>query len=163
MIENQAVKYVGGFICLVFGLLAAYGIYSGLYKKANDTDYAYVGKYALFVDQEGNVEDVSKKGDLLLVKNDGSYAKGDTILFTYHGMGRLARVSKTSGTKCYLTDSFNSFDSEYEIQSYDVAGRVIGRVRGLGTFYNIICTPYASVIILVMLVFFGMTTLRRNN
>ena len=64
MIDNQAVKYVGGFICLVFGLLAAYGIYSGLYKRANDTDYAYVGKYALYVDQEGNVEDVSKKGDL---------------------------------------------------------------------------------------------------
>jgi hypothetical protein len=163
MIENQGVKIVVAIICLIFGVLGVYGIYSGLYKRANATDYAYVGKYALYVDQEGNVEDVSKQNDLLLIRNDGSYTKGDTILFTYHGMGKLAKITKSSGGKYYLTDSYNSFDSEYQIESYMIAGRVIQRYRGLGWLYNIICTPYASIIILILLFFFGMTTLRRNE
>ena len=163
MIENQGVKTVVAIVCVIFGVLSIYGIYSGLYKKAHDTDYAYIGDYALYVDDEGNVEDTSKKGDLLLIKKDDTYAKGEVILFDHHGDGRLARISKTSGAKYYLTDSYESFDSEYEITNVLIVGRVTSRFNKLGLLYNIICTPYASIIILVMLFFFAMTTLRRNE
>lgn len=163
MIENQGVRFVIGFICFIFGILAIYGIYSGFYKKSHDTEYAYLGNYALWVDKEGNVEDVSKQGDLLLIKKEDSYNRGDTVLFDYHGVGRLAKISKTTGSKYYLTDSFNTFDSEYEITTNTIVGRSITRFSKLGLLYNIICTPYASIIILVLLFFFAMTTLRRNE
>ena len=101
-------KIVVLLLMVILGVLAAYNIYSFGYRLLLGTKYAYLGGYATHQVNEDNMAPEYKKGDLVILKKNDIYKIDDTILYSYHGSYRLAKVVDYSNGIYTITDNLNS-------------------------------------------------------
>ena len=104
------VKVVVLLLIVILGVLAAYNIYSFGYRLLLGTKYAYLGGYATHQVNEDNMAPEYKKGDLVILKKNDIYKIDDTILYSYHGSYRLAKVVDYSNGIYTITDNLNSIE-----------------------------------------------------
>ena len=115
-------KIVVLLLMVILGVLAAYNIYSFVYRLLLGTKYAYLGGYATHQVNEDNMAADYKKGDMVILKRNDVYKIDDTILYNYHGSYRLAKVVDYSNGIYTITDNLNSIEDGYTVTDEMIIG-----------------------------------------
>ena len=139
------VKVVVLLLIVILGVLAAYNIYSFGYRLLLGTKYAYLGGYATHQVNEDNMAPEYKKGDLVILKKNDIYKIDDTILYSYHGSYRLAKVVDYSNGIYTITDNLNSIEDGYTVNDKMIIGYTIESYKNYGLIYSIITSPLSIV------------------
>lgn len=139
------VKIVVLILMVVLGLLAIYNIYSLGYKLLTDRKYAYIGPYATHLVNEDNMAPKFKKGDMVIIKKNSIYKIDDTILYSYHGSYRLAKVTDYSNGIYSIHDNLDSIESGYNVTDDMIIGFATDTVKDFGAIYSIITSPISIV------------------
>ena len=138
-------KIVVLLLMVILGVLAAYNIYSFGYKLLLGTKYAYLGGYATHQVNEDNMAPEYKKGDLVILKKNDIYKIDDTILYSYHGSYRLAKVVDYSNGIYTITDNLNSIEDGYTVNDKMIIGYTVESYKNYGLIYSIITSPLSIV------------------
>ena len=138
-------KIVVLLLMVILGVLAAYNIYSFGYRLLLGTKYAYLGGYATHQVNEDNMAPEYKKGDLVILKKNDIYKIDDTILYSYHGSYRLAKVVDYSNGIYTITDNLNSIEDGYTVNDKMIIGYTIESYKNYGMIYSIITSPLSIV------------------
>lgn len=138
-------KIVVLLLMLVLGILAAYNIYSFGYKLLLGTKYAYLGGYATHQVNEDNMAPDYKKGDMVILKKNNIYKIDDTILYSYHGSFRLAKVLDYSNGIYTITDNLDSIETGYRVTDDMIIGYVTDTLRDFSAIYSVITSPLSIV------------------
>ncbi len=138
-------KIVVLLLMVILGVLAAYNIYSFGYRLLLGTKYAYLGGYATHQVNEDNMAPEYKKGDLVILKKNDIYKIDDTILYSYHGSYRLAKVVDYSNGIYTITDNLNSIEDGYTVNDKMIIGYTIESYKNYGLIYSIITSPLSIV------------------
>lgn len=138
-------KVVVLLLMVVLGALAIYNIYSFGYKLLLGTKYAYLGGYATHQINEDNMAPEFKKGDMVILKKNSIYKIDDTILYSYHGSYRLAKVTDYSNGIYSITDNINSIESGYKVTDDMIVGFATDTLRNFGVIYSVITGPLSIV------------------
>lgn len=138
-------KIVVLLLMVILGVLAAYNIYSFGYRLLLGTKYAYLGGYATHQVNEDNMAPEYKKGDLVILKKNDIYKIDDTILYSYHGSYRLAKVVDYSNGIYTITDNLNSIEDGYTVNDKMIIGYIIDSYKNYGLIYSIITSPLSIV------------------
>ena len=139
------IKVVVILLMIVLGILAVYNIYSFGYRLLLGTKYAYLGGYATHQVNEDNMAPEYKKGDLVILKKNDIYKIDDTILYSYHGSYRLAKVVDYSNGIYTITDNLNSIEDGYTVNDKMIIGYIIDSYKNYGLIYSIITSPLSIV------------------
>ena len=139
------VKVVVLLLIVILGVLAAYNIYSFGYRLLLGTKYAYLGGYATHQVNEDNMAPEYKKGDLVVLKKNDIYKIDDTILYSYHGSYRLAKVVDYSNGIYTITDNLNSIEDGYTVNDKMIIGYTVESYKNYGLIYSIITSPLSIV------------------
>lgn len=142
-------KIVVLLLMVILGVLAAYNIYSFGYRLLLGTKYAYLGGYATHQVNEDNMAPEYKKGDLVILKKNDIYKIDDTILYSYHGSYRLAKVVDYSNGIYTITDNLNSIEDGYTVNDKMIIGYIIESYKNYGLIYSIITSPLSIVFFMV--------------
>ena len=138
-------KIVVLLLMVILGVLAAYNIYSFGYRLLLGTKYAYLGGYATHQVNEDNMAPEYKKGDLVVLKKNDIYKIDDTILYSYHGSYRLAKVVDYSNGIYTITDNLNSIEDGYTVNDKMIIGYAVESYKNYGLIYSIITSPLSIV------------------
>ena len=138
-------KIVVLLLMVILGVLAAYNIYSFGYRLLLGTKYAYLGGYATHQVNEDNMAPEYKKGDLVILKKNDIYKIDDTILYSYHGSYRLAKVVDYSNGIYTITDNLNSIEDGYTVNDKMIIGYTVESYKNYGLIYSIITSPLSIV------------------
>ena len=138
-------KIVVLLLMVILGVLAAYNIYSFGYRLLLGTKYAYLGGYATHQVTEDNMAPEYKKGDLVILKKNDIYKIDDTILYSYHGSYRLAKVVDYSNGIYTITDNLNSIEDGYTVNDKMIIGYAVESYKNYGLIYSIITSPLSIV------------------
>ena len=138
-------KIVVLLLMVILGVLAAYNIYSFGYRLLLGTKYAYLGGYATHQFNEDNMAPEYKKGDLVILKKNDIYKIDDTILYSYHGSYRLAKVVDYSNGIYTITDNLNSIEDGYTVNDKMIIGYAVESYKNYGLIYSIITSPLSIV------------------
>lgn len=138
-------KIVVLLLMLILGILAAYNIYSFGYKLLLGTKYAYLGGYATHQVNEDNMAPDYKKGDMVILKKNNIYKIDDTILYSYHGSFRLAKVLDYSNGIYTITDNLDSIETGYRVTDNMIIGYVTDTLRDFSAIYSVITSPLSIV------------------
>ena len=138
-------KIVVLLLMVILGVLAAYNIYSFGYRLLLGTKYAYLGGYATHQVNEDNMAPEYKKGDLVILKKNDIYKIDDTILYSYHGSYRLAKVVDYSNGIYTITDNLNSIEDGYTVNDKMIIGYAVESYKNYGLIYSIITSPLSIV------------------
>ena len=138
-------KIVVLLLMVILGVLAAYNIYSFGYRLLLGTKYAYLGGYATHQVNEDNMAPEYKKGDLVILKKNDIYKIDDTILYSYHGSYRLAKVVDYSNGIYTITDNLNSIEDGYTVNYKMIIGYTVESYKNYGLIYSIITSPLSIV------------------
>ena len=138
-------KIVVLLLMVILGVLAAYNIYSFGYRLLLGTKYAYLGGYATHQVNEDNMAPEYKKGDLVILKQNDIYKIDDTILYSYHGSYRLAKVVDYSNGIYTITDNLNSIEDGYTVNDKMIIGYTVESYKNYGLIYSIITSPLSIV------------------
>lgn len=138
-------KIVVLLLMVILGVLAAYNIYSFGYRLLLGTKYAYLGGYATHQVNEDNMAPEYKKGDLVILKKNDVYKIDDTILYSYHGSYRLAKVVDYSNGIYTITDNLNSIEDGYTVNDKMIIGYITDSYKNYGLIYSIITSPLSIV------------------
>ena len=138
-------KIVVLLLMVILGVLAAYNIYSFGYRLLLGTKYAYLGGYATHQVNEDNMAPEYKKGDLVIIKKNDIYKIDDTILYSYHGSYRLAKVVDYSNGIYTITDNLNSIEDGYTVNDKMIIGYTVESYKNYGLIYSIITSPLSIV------------------
>lgn len=138
-------KIVVLLLMVILGALAAYNIYSFGYRLLLGTKYAYLGGYATHQVNEDNMAPEYKKGDLVILKKNDIYKIDDTILYSYHGSYRLAKVVDYSNGIYTITDNLNSIEDGYTVNDKMIIGYAVESYKNYGLIYSIITSPLSIV------------------
>lgn len=138
-------KIVVLLLMVILGALAAYNIYSFGYRLLLGTKYAYLGGYATHQVNEDNMAPEYKKGDLVILKKNDIYKIDDTILYSYHGSYRLAKVVDYSNGIYTITDNLNSIEDGYTVNDKMIIGYTVESYKNYGLIYSIITSPLSIV------------------
>lgn len=139
------VKVVVLLLIVILGVLAAYNIYSFGYRLLLGTKYAYLGGYATHQVNEDNMAPEYKKGDLVVLKKNDIYKIDDTILYSYHGSYRLAKVVDYSNGIYTITDNLNSIEDGYTVNDKMIIGYITDSYKNFDLIYSIITSPLSIV------------------
>ncbi len=139
------VKVVVLLLIVILGVLAAYNIYSFGYRLLLGTKYAYLGGYATHQVNEDNMSPEYKKGDLAVLKKNDVYKIDDTILYSYHGSYRLAKVVDYSNGIYTITDNLNSIEDGYTVNDKMIIGYITDSYKNFDLIYSIITSPLSIV------------------
>lgn len=139
------VKVVVLLLMVILGVLAAYNIYSFGYRLLLGTKYAYLGGYATHQVNEDNMAPEYKKGDLVVLKKNDIYKIDDTILYSYHGSYRLAKVVDYSNGIYTITDNLNSIEDGYTVNDKMIIGYITDSYKNFDLIYSIITSPLSIV------------------
>ena len=138
-------KIVVLLLMVILGVLAAYNIYSFGYRLLLGTKYAYLGGYATHQVNEDNMAPEYKKGDLVILKKNDIYKIDDTILYSYHGSYRLAKVVDYSNGIYTITDNLNSIEDGYTVNDKMIIGYITDSYKNFDLIYSIITSPLSIV------------------
>ena len=138
-------KIVVLLLMVILGVLAAYNIYSFGYRLLLGTKYAYLGGYATHQVNEDNMAPEYKKGDLVILKKNDIYKIDDTILYSYHGSYRLAKVVDYSNGIYTITDNLNSIEDGYTVNDKMIIVYAVESYKNYGLIYSIITSPLSIV------------------
>lgn len=138
-------KIVVLLLIVILGVLAAYNIYSFGYRLLLGTKYAYLGGYATHQVNEDNMAPEYKKGDLVVLKKNDIYKIDDTILYSYHGSYRLAKVVDYSNGIYTITDNLNSIEDGYTVNDKMIIGYITDSYKNFDLIYSIITSPLSIV------------------
>ena len=138
-------KIVVLLLMVILGVLAAYNIYSFGYRLLLGTKYAYLGGYATHQVNEDNMAPEYKKGDLVILKKNDIYKIDDTMLYSYHGSYRLAKVVDYSNGIYTITDNLNSIEDGYTVNDKMIIGYAVESYKNYGLIYSIITSPLSIV------------------
>lgn len=138
-------KIVVLLLMVILGVLAAYNIYSFGYRLLLGTKYAYLGGYATHQVNEDNMAPEYKKGDLVVLKKNDIYKIDDTILYSYHGSYRLAKVVDYSNGIYTITDNLNSIEDGYTVNDKMIIGYITDSYKNFDLIYSIITSPLSIV------------------
>ena len=138
-------KIVVLLLMVILGVLAAYNIYSFGYRLLLGTKYAYLGGYATHQVNEDNMAPEYKKGDLVILKKNDIYKIDYTILYSYHGSYRLAKVVDYSNGIYTITDNLNSIEDGYTVNDKMIIGYAVESYKNYGLIYSIITSPLSIV------------------
>ena len=138
-------KIVVLLLMVILGVLAAYNIYSFGYRLLLGTKYAYLGGYATHQVNEDNMAPEYKKGDLVILKKNDIYKIDDTILYSYHGSYRLAKVVDYSNGIYTITDNLNSIEDGYTVNDKMIIGYTVESYKNYSLIYSIITSPLSIV------------------
>lgn len=154
---NPTVGVVIGAILVIMLILLAYIIYCAVYTASNGTDYAYLGDYALFINEEDNLAPDYEKNDLVFVKKETYYSTNQIVVYNYNSSYRLGYVVKTSTSKYYIGDAMStSFDKLYETTYDKIVGSAQNRIGGVGGLFKILTSTVSLIVIIVVFALFIM-------
>ena len=156
---NPTFTVIIGIILVIMLEFLLYTIYCVVYKASRDSDFAYLGEYTTFVNQEDNMAPEYEKNDLLIVRMETYYSTAQTVLYKYNSSYRLGVVNKTSTSKYYVADAMNSDNDKQIIVTYpEIVGSVNKNLGGIGSIFNFMTSPIAMVITAVTFLLFIMFT-----
>lgn len=107
--------------------------------------------YGVAVVLSGSMEPELSKGDMIIVKNTGDYSVGDVVVYQDVRSLVVHRIVETDG-KAVTTkgDANNTSDRSIDISS--VKGEVLFAIPFVGNVVNLLKTPLATLVIIVVAV-----------
>lgn len=160
----QIGRYLIGCVAFILGIIAIFTIYGIGYNMLKDTEYAnFFGYYAHEL-KENNMDPDYKPNDLVILKGDYSYNTDDIVLFKYKSSYRLGVVKDLSMDRYVIQDNKETIDSDYDITSEMIVGKVVFKIAGFASIFGILTSP-VTVICIVIFIFgyFFLTTGDRDK
>ena len=152
---NPVFTVIIGIILAIMLFFLLYTIYCVVYKASRDSDFAFLGGYTTFVNQEDNMAPEYGKNDLILVKEETYYTTSQVVLYKYNTSYRLGTVCKTSTSKYYMGNSMNTApEDQIIVESTDVLGSAYKNFGAIGGIFNFLMSPMSMVITAVLFLLF---------
>jgi hypothetical protein len=148
---NPAVGVVIAVILGIMLLFMAYTIYCVVYKASRDSDFAYLGDYTTYINEEDNLAPEYSKGDLITVRRETYYSTSQVIVYKSAGSYRMGKVVMTSTSKYYVGDSMSAKGDDLKEITYDeIVGSANKNLGGIGAVFTFLTSPIAMVITAVL-------------
>lgn len=143
-------------LIFVVVIIASFAIYSFIFLDIMNKDYVSVFGYTYFYVASGSMSPSVNVGDVVVVKIDSDYSKGDIITYNSNGDFVTHRVISVDGDIVTTKgDANNTKDSS--ISGDSVIGKVSFILPKVGIWKNVFMTPKVLFTLILTLVLFSFT------
>jgi signal peptidase len=144
------------FLLVIVVIISFFSIYSYVSINILDNSYVNVFGYTFFEVVSGSMGESIKVDDLVIVKINSSYKKGDIITYYSDGDFITHRVVSIDGDKIITRgDANNGNDSP--INDSVVLGKVVYIASNVGIWKRVFMNPKVFISLLITLVLFSFT------
>lgn len=159
---KKLIKFFKYTLVIILVFLAIICISVFIQTKVNPNKIPSIFGYKPFIALSGSMETEFYKGDLVIVKkvNINSLQEKDIIAFRDENnhvvTHRIVSISKNNKELQFVTkgDNNNTADDGI-VNSKDVEGKYVGKLKGLGNIFLVLQKPITLFIILGIIVIFG--------
>lgn len=157
-------RFIIGILVSVLAIIAIFTVYGIGYNMLNDTEYAnFFGYYAHEVDTDNMAPDY-KINDLVILKEDYSFNTDDVVVYKSKTTYKIGKIVDLAAGEYKVTDNVESVPEDFVVTTDGIVGKVVFRLSGFATTFNILSSP-VTVVISAILVFayFFLTTGDRDK
>ena len=104
--------------------------------------------YGSAVVLSGSMEPELSKGDLIIVKESGSYGAGDVVVYQENNILIVHRIISVEEDQITTKGDANPVADE-PVKASAVRGEVVASIPFVGTFVNLLKTPFGTVYIII--------------
>lgn len=140
-----AERIIIGLLILVLILAAMLSVKKFVSKDSVPKLFGY--SYLIVV--SGSMEPSISVDDLIIIKEEDSYAAGDVITFARSNDLVTHRIEEITDTG-YITKGDANNTKDEEIKSEDVKGKVVAKIPKIGLLYRSILSPIGIAIIIAL-------------
>lgn len=142
-------NWIRRIILVVVGLVLGLNVYMLNASRLMGNKIPMPFGYGMAVILSGSMEPEMSVGDLIIVYESNDYVIDDIVVFQESGMLVTHRIIEMNDNEIITKGDANNVEDE-PIQLNQIKGEVILCIPMIGNFINILKTPIATVIIIIL-------------
>lgn len=149
-------QFLVNLLIVLIVIITFFSIYSFVFINVLDKDYVSIFGYTYFEVVSGSMEPAIGVNDIVIVKLDEEYEKGDIVTYISGGDFVTHRVVEI-GIDNVITKGDSNNTRDRTIDSASIIGKVCYVIPNGGVWKDVFMTPKVLVILVITLTLFSFT------